>query len=121
MRKKRTKQLIAILLSITLIILATTKPYQEVKATGGLMAGGAGAAMSNPVSFLIFAGIVGGVCIVAEAGKRGDIDKAAEKAKEDFVNYSIQALNNNVSAAEQERDNAAPAPPAIKPPVAFTS
>ena len=107
MRRKRTKQLIAILLSITLITLAAAKPYQEANATGGLMAGGAGAAMSNPVSFLILAGIVGGVCVVAEAGKRGDIDKAAEKAKEDFVNYSIQALNNNVSAAEQERDNAA--------------
>lgn len=106
-RRKRTKQLIAILLSITLITLAAAKPYQEANATGGLMAGGAGAAMSNPVSFLILAGIVGGVCIVAEAGKRGYIDKAAEKAKEDFVNYSIQALNNNVSAAEQERDNAA--------------
>lgn len=107
MRRKRTKQLIAIVLSITMITLATTKPYQEVNATGGLLTGGAGAAMSNPVSFLILAGIVGGVCIVAEAGKRGDIDKAAEKAKEDFVNYSTQALNNNVSAAEQERDNAA--------------
>lgn len=107
MRKKRTKQLIAILLSITMITLAAAKPYQEANATGGLMTGGAGAAMSNPVSFLILAGIVGGVCIVAEAGKRGDIDKAAEKAKEDFVNYSMQALNNNISAAEQERDNAA--------------
>lgn len=107
MTRKRTKQLIAILLAVTMITLAATKPYQEVNATGGLLTGGAGAAISNPVSFLILAGIVGGVCIVAEAEKRGDIDKAAEKAKEDFVNYSTQALNNNISAAEQQRDNAA--------------
>ena len=125
MRKKRTKQLIAILLSITLITLATTKPYQEARATG-LEAGGAaaGALMGLTIGegVLIGTGIAGGIILMSgmtmddvkdlfEAGKRGDIQKAAEKSaeifKNDFVNYSMQALNNNISAAEQERDNAA--------------
>lgn len=117
MRRKRTKQLIAILLAVTMITLATAKPYQEVKATGlegGLIAGGAGAAMSNPVGWLILMGIVGGAVMlfpplndVQEAGRKGEIEKVGKKMKEDFVNYSTQALNNNVSAAEQQRDNAA--------------
>ena len=115
--RKRMKQLIAILLAVTMITLATVKPYQEVKATGlegGLIAGGAGAAMSNPVSLLILMGIVGGAVMllpplndVQEAGRKGEIEKIGKKMKEDFVNYSTQALNNNVSAAEQQRDNAA--------------
>ena len=117
MRTKRMKQLIAILLAVTMITLATAKPYQEVKATGlegGLIAGGAGAAMSNPVGWLILMGIVGGAVMlfpplndVQEAGRKGEIEKVGKKMKEDFVNYSTQALNNNVSAAEQQRDNAA--------------
>lgn len=117
MRRKRTKQLIAILLAVTMITLSTAKPYQEVKATGlegGLIAGGAGAAMSNPVGWLILMGIVGGAVMlfpplndVQEAGRKGEIEKVGKKMKEDFVNYSTQALNNNVSAAEQQRDNAA--------------
>ena len=117
MRTKRTKQLIAILLAVTMITLSTAKPYQEVKATGlegGLIAGGAGAAMSNPVGWLILMGIVGGAVMlfpplndVQEAGRKGEIEKVGKKMKEDFVNYSTQALNNNVSAAEQQRDNAA--------------
>lgn len=117
MRRKRTKQLIAILLAVTMITLATAKPYQEAKATGlegGLIAGGAGAAMSNPVGWLILMGIVGGAVMlfpplndVQEAGRKGEIEKVGKKMKEDFVNYSTQALNNNVSAAEQQRDNAA--------------
>lgn len=117
MRRRRTKQLIAILLAVTMITLATAKPYQEVKATGlegGLIAGGAGAAMSNPVGWLILMGIVGGAVMlfpplndVQEAGRKGEIEKVGKKMKEDFVNYSTQALNNNVSAAEQQRDNAA--------------
>ena len=111
------KSLIAILLSITMITLATAKPYQEARATGlegGLLAGGAGAAMSNPVGLLIFMGIVGGAVMfvpllndIQEAGRKGEIEKAGKKLKDDFVNYSTQALNNNVSAAEQQRDNAA--------------
>lgn len=115
--RKRMKQLIAILLAVTMITLATVKPYQEVKATGlegGLIAGGAGAAMSNPVSLLILMGIVGGAVMllpplndVQEAGRKGEIEKIGKKMKEDFVNYSTQALNNNVSAAEKQRDNAA--------------
>lgn len=117
MRRKRTKQLIAILLAVTMITLSTAKPYQEVKATGlegGLIVGGAGAAMSNPVGWLILMGIVGGAVMlfpplndVQEAGRKGEIEKVGKKMKEDFVNYSTQALNNNVSAAEQQRDNAA--------------
>ena len=116
-RRKRTKQLIAILLAVTMITLATAKPYQQAKATGlegGLIAGGAGAAMSNPVGWLILMGIVGGAVMllpplndVQEAGRKGEIEKVGKKMKEDFVNYSTQALNNNVSAAEQQRDNAA--------------
>ena len=105
--RKRMKQLIAILLAVTMITLATVKPYQEVKATGlegGLIAGGAGAAMSNPVSLLILMGIVGGAVMLLPPG---EIEKIGKKMKEDFVNYSTQALNNNVSAAEQQRDNAA--------------
>lgn len=117
MRTKRMKRLIAILLAVTMITLAAAKPYQEVKATGlegGLIAGGAGAAMSNPVGWLILMGIVGGAVMlfpplndVQEAGRKGEIEKVGKKMKEDFVNYSTQALNNNVSAAEQQRDNAA--------------
>ena len=116
-RTKRMKQLIAILLAVTMITLSTAKPYQEAKATGlegGLIAGGAGAAMSNPVGWLILMGIVGGAVMlfpplndVQEAGRKGEIEKVGKKMKEDFVNYSTQALNNNVSAAEQQRDNAA--------------
>lgn len=125
MRRKRKKQLIAILLSIIMITLATTKPYQEARATG-LEAGGAAAGALMGLTFgegvLIGTGIAGGIILMSgmtmddvkdlyEAGKRGDIQKAAEKSaeifKNDFVNYSTQALNNNVSAAEQERDNAA--------------
>lgn len=100
-----------------MITLAAAKPYQQAKATGlegGLIAGGAGAAMSNPVGWLILMGIVGGAVMlfpplndVQEAGRKGEIEKVGKKMKEDFVNYSTQALNNNVSAAEQQRDNAA--------------
>ena len=116
MRRKRTKQLIAILLAVTMITLATVKPYQEARATGlegGLIAGGAAGAISNPAGILVFIGICGFMSLfvnlndIEDAAKKGKIDKAAEQAKEDFINYSTQALNNNISAAEQERDNAA--------------
>lgn len=118
MRTKRTKQLIAILLAVTMITLSTAKPYQEVKATGlegGLIAGGAGAAMSNPLSLFVLTGLLGLAIMIGpsqfEHGKNEELkkiyDKAGQKIKEDFVNYSTQALNNNVSAAEQQRDNAA--------------
>lgn len=118
MRTKRTKQLIAILLAVTMITLSTAKPYQEVKATGlegGLIAGGAGAAMSNPLSLFVLTGFLGLAIMIVpsqfEHGKNEELkkiyDKAGQKIKEDFVNYSTQALNNNVSAAEQQRDNAA--------------
>lgn len=120
MRRKRTKQLIAILLSITLITLATAKPYQEAKATG--LEGAAGAAVGlgsltpHGRMMLIFSMIGLGLAITIvpghfEDGKNEELkkfyDETGKKMKEDFVNYSTQALNNNVSAAEQERDNAA--------------
>lgn len=124
MRRKRTKQLIAILLSITIITLSAAKPYQEAKATGlegGLLAGGAGAAMSNPIGLLILMGIVGGTALllpngqdIKESIESGEIKKAADKAKKDFVNYSTQALNNNVSASEQEVQNSAHAKAVIE-------
>lgn len=130
MRRKRTKQLIAILLSITIITLSTAKPYQEAKATG-LLEGIAGAALglSAAEGVLIGTLIAGGIIVASgvtwqdvldlyQAGKRGDIQKAAEKSakqlKNDFVKYSTQALNNNVSAAEQERENAAHAKSVIE-------
>lgn len=120
MRKKRTKQLIAILLAVTMITLAAAKPYQEVRATG--LEGAAGAAvglgsltphgrlalMFTMVGLGLFITIVPGQF---EHGKNEELkkfyDEAGKKMKEDFVNYSTQALNNNVSAAEQQRDNAA--------------
>lgn len=120
MRRKRTKQLIAILLSITMITLATAKPYQEVRATG--LEGAAGAAVGlgsltpHGRMMLIFSMIGLGLAITIvpghfEDGKNEELkkfyDETGKKMKEDFVNYSTQALNNNVSAAEQERDNAA--------------
>lgn len=110
------KSLIAILLAATMITLATAKPYQEAKATGlegGLIAGGAAGAMSNPAGILVLIGICGFMSLfvnlndIEDAAKKGKIDKAAEQAKEDFINYSTQALNNKISADEQERDNAA--------------
>lgn len=130
MRRKRTKQLIAILLSITIITLSTAKPYQEAKATG-LLEGIAGAALglSFAEAVLIGTAIAGGIIVMSgmtmedmkdlrEAGKRDEIKKALEKSakqlKNDFVNYSTQALNNNVSAAEQERENAAHAKSVIE-------
>ena len=119
-RRIRTKQLIAILLSITLITLATAKPYQEAKATGlgEAAAGAAGLASLSPQGRLLVLGtIVGlGVAITVvpsqfEDGKNEELkkfyDETGGKMKDDFVRYSTQALNNNVSAAEQQRDNAA--------------
>lgn len=124
-RRKRTKQLVVILLSITMITLATAKPYQEVKATGmGAIAGGAaaGGLASFGTSILIGGLIVGGIIVASgvtsqdvkdlyASGKKHEVekavDKAASKMKEDFYNHTVQALNNNVSAAEQQRDNAA--------------
>ena len=119
-RRKRTKQLIAILLAVTMITLATAKPYQEAKATGlgEAAAGAAGLASLSPQGRLLVLGtIVGlGVAITVvpsqfEDGKNEELkkfyDETGGKMKDDFVRYSTQALNNNVSAAEQERDNAA--------------
>lgn len=120
MRKKRTKQLIAILLAVAMITLATAKPYQEAKATG-LEAGigtavGLGSLTPHGRMMLIFSMIGLGLAITIvpgqfEDGKNEELkkfyDETGKKMKEDFVNYSTQALNNNVSAAEQQRDNAA--------------
>lgn len=119
-RRKRMKQLIAILLAVTMITLATAKPYQEAKATGlgEAAAGAAGLASLSPQGRLLVLGtIVGlGVAITVvpsqfEDGKNEELkkfyDETGEKMKDDFVRYSTQALNNNVSAAEQQRDNAA--------------
>ncbi|MCI7062182.1 MAG: hypothetical protein MR965_08270, partial [Lachnospiraceae bacterium] len=125
-RRKRTKQLVVILLSITMITLATAKPYQEAKATGLGGAAGAAAGAALGVSLgegvLIGTAIVGGMIIVSgvtmddvkdlyEAGKRGDIQQAAEKSaaklKEDFYNHTIQAINNNQASAEMEKEGAA--------------
>lgn len=120
MRKKRTKQLIAILLAVTMITLAAAKPYQEAKATG-LEAGigtavGLGSLTPHGRMMLIFSMIGLGLAITIvpgqfEDGKNEELkkfyDETGKKMKEDFVNYSTQALNNNISAAEQERDNAA--------------
>ena len=119
MRKKRTKQLIAILLSIIMITLAAAKPYQEAKATEMLL--GIGAAVSSPTGILLLMAGVGCVCLAAPTirdqakdwedlkneGRKHTIERAAQKVADDFINYSTQALNNNISAAEQERDNAA--------------
>lgn len=120
MRKKRTKQLIAILLAVTMITLAAAKPYQEAKATG-LEAGigtavGLGSLTPHGRMMLIFSMIGLGLAITIvpgqfEDGKNEELkkfyDETGKKMKEDLVNYSTQALNNNVSAAEQQRDNAA--------------
>lgn len=118
--KRKMKSLIAILLAVTMIMLAAAKPYQEVRATG--LEGAAGAAvglgsltphgrlalMFTMVGLGLFITIVPGQF---EHGKNEELkkfyDEAGKKMKEDFVNYSTQALNNNVSAAEQQRDNAA--------------
>lgn len=126
MKRKRIKQVVAILLAVSMITLATAKPYQEVKATGlgGAAGAAAGAAMGVTIAegVLIGTAVVGGLIVVSgvtmddvkdlyEAGKKGEIEKIAEKSaaqlKEDFYNHTVQALNNNVSAAEQQRDNAA--------------
>lgn len=126
MKRKRIKQVVAILLAVSMITLATAKPYQEVKATGLGGAAGAAAGAAMGVTFaegvLIGTAVVGGLIVVSgvtmddvkdlyEAGKKGEIEKIAEKSaaqlKEDFYNHTVQALNNNVSAAEQQRDNAA--------------
>lgn len=118
-RRKRTKQLIAILLSITLITLATAKPYQEAKATGVLA--GVGAVVASPTGILLIMGAVGVVSLAAptihdqiedwkdlkDEGRKHTIEKAASRVADDFYNHTVQALNNNVSAAEQQRDNAA--------------
>ena len=118
--RKRMKQFIAILLAVTMITLAATKPYQEAKATGlgEAAAGAAGLASLSPQGRLLVLGtIVGlGVAITVvpsqfEDGKNEELkkfyDETGQKMKDDFVRYSTQALNNNVSAAEQERNNAA--------------
>lgn len=120
MKRKRIKQVIAILLAVSMITLATAKPYQEAKATGlgEAAAGAAGLASLSPQGRLLVLGtIVGlGVAITVapsqfEDGKNEELkkfyDEIGEKMKDDFVRYSTQALNNNVSAAEQQRDNSA--------------
>lgn len=118
--KRKVKSLIAILLAVAMITLATAKPYQEAKATG-LEAGigtavGLGSMTPHGRMMLIFSMIGLGLAITIvpgqfEDGKNEELkkfyDETGKKMKEDFVNYSTQALNNNVSAAEQQRDNAA--------------
>lgn len=118
-RRKRTKQLIAILLAVTMITLATAKPYREAKATGVLA--GVGAVVASPTGILLIMGAVGVVSLAAptihdqiedwkdlkDEGRKHTIEKAASRVADDFYNHTVQALNNNVSAAEQQRDNAA--------------
>ena len=119
-KRKRIKQVVAILLAVSMITLATAKPYREAKATGlgEAAAGAAGLASLSPQGRLLVLGtIVGlGVAITVvpsqfEDGKNEELkkfyDETGGKMKDDFVRYSTQALNNNVSAAEQQRNNAA--------------
>lgn len=82
---------------------------------------GIGAAVSSPTGILLLMAGVGCVCLAAPTirdqakdwedlkneGRKHTIERAAQKVADDFINYSTQALNNNVSAAEQQRDNAA--------------
>lgn len=117
--RKRMKQFIAILLAVTMITLATAKPYQEAKATGVLA--GVGAVVASPTGILLIMGAVGVVSLAAptihdqiedwkdlkDEGRKHTIEKAASRVADDFYNHTVQALNNNVSAAEQQRDNAA--------------
>ena len=120
MKRKRIKQVVAILLAVSMITLATAKPYREAKATGlgEAAAGAAGLASLSPQGRLLVLGtIVGrGVALTVvpsqfEDGKNEELkkfyDETGGKMKDDFVRYSTQALNNNVSAAEQQRNNAA--------------
>ena len=62
-RRKRTKQLIAILLAVSLITLATAKPYQEANATGlgEAAAGAAGLASLSPQGRLLVLGTIVGL------------------------------------------------------------
>ena len=119
MKRKRIKQVIAILLAVSMITLATAKPYQEAKATGVLA--GVGAVVASPTGILLIMGAVGVVSLAAptihdqiedwkdlkDEGRKHTIEKAASRVADDFYNHTVQALNNNVSAAEQQRDNAA--------------
>lgn len=62
-RSKRTKQFIAILLAVSMITLATAKPYREAKATGlgEAAAGAAGLASLSPQGRLLVLGTIVGL------------------------------------------------------------
>ena len=119
-KRKRIKQVVAILLAVSMITLATAKPYREAKATGlgEAAAGAAGLASLSPQGRLLVLGTIVGLGVALtvvpsqfEDGKNEELkkfyDETGGKMKDDFVRYSTQALNNNVSAAEQQRNNAA--------------
>lgn len=114
--KKNIKRIIALLLCVTLVLTVTVTKYEKrATATGlgeAIVAGGIGSlGLVGPI--LIGTLIAGGVILASgmtwqdvkdlyAEGQKVDLDKMGNQVKEDFYNYSVQAVKNNQTATESE-------------------
>lgn len=114
--KKNIKRIIALLLCVTLVLTVTMTKYEKrATATGlgeAIVASGIGSlGLVGPI--LIGTLIAGGVILTSgmtwqdvkdlyAEGQKVDLDKMGNQVKEDFYNYSVQAVKNNHAAAESE-------------------
>lgn len=112
--KKRIKQILIISLCLSIIFVSTSQRYAEIKTVhavgipGALIAGGA---LCTPMTgVLICTAVIGGIVLITAPTINEDypqmirsIEKNGKQVYEDFCNYSLQAVQNNVNAAEMEK------------------
>lgn len=113
---KRKKQLLCIMLCVTLALTSSMSSYQKASASGLGLAVPAVTGLTGGTGLLVLMGIVGLSALFLPTGQEmqndiesGNIEKfqedlnaTGEQIKDDFYNYTTKAIENNQSAAQAE-------------------